>query len=759
MAGLIGSLISRLPRVVQDHGGAVVAALAMVPLVLGLDYGGAFQLLELKAWDGVVRLQADRGEDDRLLIVGITEEDIARFKVPLSDAVLAQLMQTLRIQGAHTIGLDLYRDSPVPPGFEALQREFQADHVVGIFRLPDVLTSCTSDPATCSANDAPSKTNVAPPPDLPSDQVGFNDLLFDPDDRVRRVLLFANPAEGQDASSFGFQVVRHYLRDRKLDPTFEPGDRLVWGQMDLLPLTPHAGGYQNQDSQGYQIFLDYRSPRSPAPVVSVSQVLNNEVPASLIQGRIVLIGSRSPSLNDRYATPFSIPHSGVQELYGVDLHAQIVSQLLDLVSGDRHPLRFPNLWLEALWLWVWIYGGTIVGQRLKHPLYFGLATIGSLGSLISLWAFSFFQRLWWPVVAPGVGWLLGLISLLAHSRYLMWYREQKLLEHLETQSQAMADLKTLIQSSSTSPPSDLTQPTTTLDLSQSLTITAIADPQPSTPTSRLDLHAGSILKDRYRITSILGRGGFGITYLAEDCQRPRSPQCVIKRLHPARRTPQFLETAKRLFKTEADVLETLGRLGDYVPQLLAYFDQDDELYLVQDYVPGHALKQELQPNKPLPPKQVTEILQGLLPTLDFIHRHHIIHRDVKPGNIIRRDDGRLILIDFGIVKSLPTLRSLEDSKTVPVGTLGYGAPEQMRGFPGLTSDIYALGVIGIQAWTGKPPQDLPVDVTTGEMLWSLLLPQGDPALIRILKRMTEFNPSDRYPSARSVLKDLDRLHY
>ncbi|MEM9136391.1 MAG: protein kinase, partial [Cyanobacteria bacterium P01_F01_bin.42] len=162
----------------------------------------------------------------------------------------------------------------------------------------------------------------------------------------------------------------------------------------------------------------------------------------------------------------------------------------------------------------------------------------------------------------------------------------------------------------------------------------------------------SVLSSRYKILQRLGGGSFGQTYLATDTQRPHSPKCVVKHLKPLRNDADFMETARSLFQREAETLEKLGS-HDQIPRLLAYFESNQEFYLVQDYIPGTLLTQEFSSAHPWQEDQAIAFLNGILEVLDFIHQLGVIHRDLKPDNIIRRQaDGKLILIDFGAVKTI-----------------------------------------------------------------------------------------------------------
>ena len=165
---------------------------------------------------------------------------------------------------------------------------------------------------------------------------------------------------------------------------------------------------------------------------------------------------------------------------------------------------------------------------------------------------------------------------------------------------------------------------------------------------------GSTLVGRYQIISDLGGGGFGETFVAYDTHLPGSPKCVVKKLKPQANDPVTLQTARRLFDTEAKVLYKLG-IHERIPQLLAYFEENQQFYLVQEYIYGHDLNEEIKPGEPLNQDQIVSLLQEILEILDFVHQQKVIHRDINPRNILRNDkDGKLVLIDFGAVKQITT---------------------------------------------------------------------------------------------------------
>ncbi|NJM71168.1 MAG: tetratricopeptide repeat protein [Scytonema sp. RU_4_4] len=270
---------------------------------------------------------------------------------------------------------------------------------------------------------------------------------------------------------------------------------------------------------------------------------------------------------------------------------------------------------------------------------------------------------------------------------------------------------------------------------------------------------GKILVGRYQIISYLGGGGFGETFVACDTQLPGSPQCVVKKLKPQANDPDTLQTARRLFDTEAQVLYKLG-IHDRIPQLLAYFEENQEFYLVQEFIEGHDLRQEIISEKPLNQDQVICLLEEILNILEFVHQQQVIHRDINPRNIIRRKpDDKLVLIDFGAVKQITTQVITPSGKTkftVAIGTPGYIPSEQAQGNPKFSSDIYTLGILGIEALTGVSPEQLEKDAETGEIIWQNHTSVSE-NFAKVLNKMVCYDFRERYSSARVALQALNDL--
>jgi serine/threonine protein kinase, bacterial len=268
-----------------------------------------------------------------------------------------------------------------------------------------------------------------------------------------------------------------------------------------------------------------------------------------------------------------------------------------------------------------------------------------------------------------------------------------------------------------------------------------------------------LLRDRYRVIKSLGQGGFGATFLAHNQALPGEPTCVIKQLRPSGTAPHIMQMARELFEREA---QTLGKVGNHpqVPQLLDFFEDKEQFYLVQEYISGATLQQEVKRSGVLSEAGAKQFLSEMLPLLQYIHSQQVIHRDIKPANLIRRaQDSRLVLIDFGAVKNQVSQAAVVQSghtalTAYAIGTPGFAPPEQMAMRPVYASDIYALGVTCIYLLTGKSPKDLEYNPTTGEMMWEHLIPVSA-HLAEVLRKMLEVSVRNRYQSSEEVLRALE----
>ncbi len=266
----------------------------------------------------------------------------------------------------------------------------------------------------------------------------------------------------------------------------------------------------------------------------------------------------------------------------------------------------------------------------------------------------------------------------------------------------------------------------------------------------------SLLNNRYLIVSELGRGGFGHTFLAEDTHLPSRRRCVIKQFKPATSDPNLLPHLQERFGREASILERVGEEHSQIPKLYAYFVEDEQFYLVQELVDGQTLGQKVRTEGPLKSVVVREIISSLLEILDYLHANDIIHRDIKPDNIIyRKKDSKPVLIDFGTVKE--TVTTVYDQGGVPtsmiIGSPGYMPMEQAVGLAVYASDLYSLGCTAIYLLTGNHPFEL-MDRRTGENQWRRFAPDVESDLASVIDKAVQTVSRDRYETAGEMRRAL-----
>jgi serine/threonine protein kinase, bacterial len=287
-------------------------------------------------------------------------------------------------------------------------------------------------------------------------------------------------------------------------------------------------------------------------------------------------------------------------------------------------------------------------------------------------------------------------------------------------------------------------------------------PQPKNPIDAFLCQACGarlLVRNRYRVTKSLGQGGFGATFVAIDVSLPGEPICVIKQLRPSNNHEKFLRMARELFEREA---RTLGKIGNHpqIPRLLDFFEERRNFYLVQEYVSGHTIHQEVKQMGLFKEEKIRDFLIEILPVITYIHSQQVIHRDIKPANILRREqDGKLVLIDFGAVKNyvaqIETQEGVEQAHNTQfaVGTSGYAPPEQLAMRPIFASDLYALGVTCVYLMTGKSPKDIEYNPATGEMMWQKHVQLGK-QMTQVLAKMLEVSVRYRYQSVEEVQRAL-----
>jgi serine/threonine-protein kinase len=267
-----------------------------------------------------------------------------------------------------------------------------------------------------------------------------------------------------------------------------------------------------------------------------------------------------------------------------------------------------------------------------------------------------------------------------------------------------------------------------------------------------------LLNNRYQTIQKLGEGGFGQTFLAEDTQMPSRRRCVIKQLKPLVDNPQVYQIAQERFQREAAILEAVGNTHPLIPDLYAYFAEAGQFYLIQEWIEGQTLSEQVKTLGTFSETAVKDILIEILRVLDYVHSHKIIHRDIKPDNIILRQcDRKPVLIDFGAVKEvLGTVVNAQGHSTtsIVIGTPGFMSSEQAAGRPTFSSDLYSLGLTIIYLLTGRPPTSMESDPRTGEIAWHPYAWNLSPAFVAVLDKAIQPHARDRYATAQEMLTAL-----
>ncbi|MHC5742877.1 MAG: CHASE2 domain-containing protein [Nostoc sp.] len=699
-----------------------VTSVGVTAFIWGVRELQWLQPWELRVYDQMLRSRPSEAPDRRILLVKITDKDIKREKWPLSDRTINQLLKKIESYQPRIVGLYLFR-----PEDNNLAANLQ--------NQDNIVTTCLFSSL--------GRDEIPPPPNFPIDNVGFSDVVADNenDQILRRTLLFANSTDKKCTTSFAFGalIAINYLDKQGIKYDFTNKGDFLLGKTLFAPLQPNSAGYQHLDAQGYQILLNYRQPNSLANQVSLTDVLSGQVNPSLFKDRLVIIGTTAANIPPGgFYTPYSALPDQPARMPALFIHAQIASQLISTVLDGRPLIWYWPNWAELIWIWGWSLLGGVLVWRWQNPLLLLVVGAITLFGLVVICVALFLQAGWVPLIPSALALVISSICVIAYTSYQNQQQTQVIVLQVEKQQEAIAQLNVLLEDKTAIPDSSVDFPP---------------------PIDSPEIKSGDLLlSGRYKISKTLGAGGFGRTYLAQDTQRPGNPTCVVKKLMPARQDTRFLQVARRLFHSEAEILEILGK-HHQIPELLAYFEDNQEFYLIQQYIEGHTLSEELPPVQNVQNELfVMEMLKQVLEVLEFVHQHRVIHRDLKPTNIIRcAQNSRLVLIDFGAVKLMqPPSSEQTELATVAIGTRGYAPPEQFAGHPRLCSDIYALGMIAIQAITGIPLQELHPDPETGNVMWRQTV-QVSEELAAILDKMVCYHFSDRYQSATAVLQDLKRF--
>ena len=268
---------------------------------------------------------------------------------------------------------------------------------------------------------------------------------------------------------------------------------------------------------------------------------------------------------------------------------------------------------------------------------------------------------------------------------------------------------------------------------------------------------GNKLSNRYKIIKQLKQDFSGYTYLAEDEYLPDNILLRIEQIKPQNFQPQILDAARNIFNNETKVLYRLGKSNCHIPKILACFEDNAQFYLIQEFIPGKSFAEELIPGKTFSEDAVVKLIHEILEAVKFVHENGVIHGDIQPDNLLRRrQDNKISLLGFGGIRQISNL--VLDSQgqiqhQIPTVTSGYVAPEQAEGYPSLASDIYAVGLIAIQALTGLTPEQITKESQDRATVWAHLS-QVSAHLADLLIKMVEYQHSDRYQNATEVIQQL-----
>jgi adenylate cyclase len=399
--------------------------------IIGLRGFGILESVELAAYDLCIRLRPDvSGPDPRIVLIAITEDDIRKQgHWPLTDDTLAQALEILSRSQPRAIGLDIYRDIPVPPGHNRLNAILTKN------RRIIVTTKFADDPASV----------IPPPPALKNtDQVGFNDIPIDPDGIVRRGLLLMDDGE-RTLYSFSLRQALLYLQAEGVTPQPDPTnpEHLRLGQTTLRPFESNDGAYIGADARGYQILLDFKGIRAPFQSFPLTALLSGQIDPTAIKDKVVLIGTNTESVKDFFDTPHSRGLQ-VQPISGTALHAQIVSQFLRSALEGSTQVATTSDKQEAAWTLVWGIMGGALGLWARSPWRFFLSGMSGLLILGPGAYFAFLSGWWIPSVPPTMAWL-GSAALVTAYMLNQEKKERALLMQLFSRHVAPEVAKTIWQ--------------------------------------------------------------------------------------------------------------------------------------------------------------------------------------------------------------------------------------------------------------------------------------------------------------------------
>jgi diguanylate cyclase (GGDEF)-like protein/PAS domain S-box-containing protein len=391
-------LIFRLKQSLSRGHRELITAASVAACVLLLHSIGLLQSLELAALDQFFHLRPNEPPEERITIVVIDEaylDEVGSWPIP--DTNIAQLLQKLNFYKPRAIGLDIYRNLPVEPGNKELRDAYKSiPNLVGIELL---------------VNQKNKNISVSPPPDLNRDQIGFNNVLYDPDGKVRRSLLYWH-VENQVHESFALKLALLYLKSENITPAKAKNnpEYLQLGKAAFTRFEANDGAYVGANAKGYQILTNFPKPKCQNSSgefcsfseVSIRDVLAGKVKENLIKDRIILIGSTAPSLQDFVFIPYSSSLMGTAKpVPGIQLQAYFISELISAALDGRPLLKVWTDLVEYLWVFIWSYLGAVTTWRIRHATR-GLLSIVVCCFVLTLSAYLAFLYGWWIPLIPSL---------------------------------------------------------------------------------------------------------------------------------------------------------------------------------------------------------------------------------------------------------------------------------------------------------------------------------------------------------------------
>ncbi|BAY22243.1 hypothetical protein NIES2100_20060 [Calothrix sp. NIES-2100] len=357
-----------------------------IAFVTSLRLVGSLQFLEWAAFDTFLRLRPEESIDERILIVGINENDIHTIKAyPIPDRDIAALLNKLKTYQPAVIGLDIIRDLPQEPGHKELVKTFQ--EIKNLIAVEKILPDRSG-------------STFNQPPNLPQEQIGFTDAVIDTDGKQRRSLLAAANRQNEWKISWTLKLAEIYLNTQGVSLENVNGDPygMRFNATKLPRFQPNSGGYIQTDAGGSQILINFRNKRKPFHMVSLADIQSGKINPDWIRGKIVLIGMTSPSVKD-YVNSSAINSENAALIYGVEIQAHVVSELVSAVL-DHRPMI--NVWADG-WEYLWIIGwgmlglslGRVIINPLKMLLYITIATI-----CLILICYGLIIIGWWVPIVP-----------------------------------------------------------------------------------------------------------------------------------------------------------------------------------------------------------------------------------------------------------------------------------------------------------------------------------------------------------------------